>query len=230
MTDDSSPVVSIETQKNSHTQAEEISNAVTSGIGILLAIIGLYFLVTRSIATGDNWKIVTCTIYGLSLVIAYIFSTLYHGLTNKHGKSIMRLVDQIGIYILIAGSYTPFVLIIVGGNWGWFMFAFVWIFASVGITIRLAKNKVSKFVTTAPYLAMGWAALLMIKPLIEYSINYGWECLILVVAGGVSYSIGTFFYSQSGMSHNHAVWHLFVLTGSITHYFAVLLYVIPHPV
>ena len=230
MTDDSSPVVSVEAQKNPHTQAEEISNATTSGFGIILALIGLYFLVTRSIATGDNWKIVTCTIYGLSLVITYIFSTLYHGLTNKHGKSIMRLVDQIGIYILIAGSYTPFVLIIIGGNWGWFMFAFVWIFASVGITIRLVKNKASKFVTTAPYLAMGWAALLMIKPLIEYSINYGWVCLILVVVGGISYSIGTIFYWRGGMSHNHAIWHLFVLTGSITHYFAVLLYVIPHPV
>ena len=220
----------LETQENPHTQAEEISNAITSGFGILLALIGLYFLITRSIATNDNWKIMTCTIYGISLVTAYIFSTLYHGLTNKYGKSIMRLVDQIGIYILIAGSYTPFVLIIIGGNWGWFMFTFVWIFALVGIIIRLIKNKVTKFVTTAPYLAMGWAALLMIKPMIEYSIEYGWVCLILVVIGGVSYSLGTIFYWRKNISHNHAIWHLFVLTGSITHYFAVLLYVIPHPI
>ena len=142
----------------------------------------------------------------------------------------MRRIDQIGIYILIAGSYTPFVLVIVGGNWGWFMFTFVWTFALIGITILLMKKQLPNYVSTVPYLAMGWAALLMFKPLIEYSLDYGWACLLLVVAGGVSYSLGTIFYAKSWMAYNHAIWHLFVLTGSITHYFAVLLYVIPHPI
>lgn len=219
-----------EASEESDSQDEELSNALTSGVGVLLSIIGLYFLVTKSLATDDNWKIVTCIIYGLSLLVAYICSTLYHGLTNKRGKNVMRRIDQIGIYILIAGSYTPFVLVIIGGNWGWFMFTFVWTFALIGITILLMKKQLPNYVSTVPYLAMGWAALLMFKPLIEYSLDYGWACLLLVVAGGVSYSLGTIFYAKSWMAYNHAIWHLFVLTGSITHYFAVLLYVIPHPI
>jgi hemolysin III len=209
---------------------EELSSAITSGVGILLSVIGMYFLLTRSIVTEDNWKIVTCIIYGLSLMISSICSTLYHGLTNKHGKSVMRRIDQIGIYILIAGSYTPFVLVLIGGDWGWFMFTLVWSFALIGITILLMKKQLPDYVSTLPYLAMGWAALLMLKPLIEYSLEYGWNCLIMVVVGGVFYSLGTIVYAKSWWAYNHAIWHLFVLAGGITHFVAVMYYVIPHPI
>ena len=206
---------------------EEVSNAITSAIGALLAIIGLYFLVTRANSTGDVTKLVTCTIFGLSLIIAYTSSALYHGLTNERWKARMRLVDQVTIYLLIAGTYTPFVLVTLSGVWGWLMFAMAWTFAAIGITIKLVSHNLPNYISTAPYLVMGWIALLAIKPMLEASAEHGWSGLLLVVAGGVFYSIGTIFYTKQRMAFNHAIWHLFVLAGSITHYFAVLTYVIP---
>ena len=208
---------------------EEMSNAITSVIGALLAIVGLYFLVTRATSTGDVTKIVTCTIFGLSLLIAYTASALYHGLTDGRGKEVMRLVDQVTIYLLIAGTYTPFVLVTLSGAWGWFMFAVAWTFAAIGITIKLVSHDLPSYVSTIPYLAMGWIALLAIKPMLENSVEHGWSGLLLVVAGGVFYSLGTIFYHKKRLAYNHAIWHLFVLAGSITHYFAVLTYVIPFP-
>ena len=141
----------------------------------------------------------------------------------------MRVVDQVTIYLLIAGTYTPFVLVTLSGAWGWFMFAVAWTFAAIGITIKLVSHDLPSYVSTIPYLAMGWIALLAIKPMLENSVEHGWSGLLLVVAGGVFYSLGTIFYHKKRLAYNHAIWHLFVLAGSITHYFAVLTYVIPFP-
>ena len=219
----------IEASEEAYPAKEELSNSITSAIGALLAIVGLYFLVTRANSTEDVTKLVTCTIFGLSLVIAYIASALYHGLTNERWKERMRLVDQVTIYLLIAGTYTPFVLVTLSGTWGWLMFAVAWTFAAIGITIKLVSHDLPSYVSTIPYLVMGWIALLAIKPMLENSIEHGWSGLLLVVAGGVFYSLGTIFYHKKRLAYNHAIWHLFVLAGSITHYFAVLTYVIPFP-
>ena len=219
----------IEASEEVYPAREEVSNSITSAIGALLAIVGLYFLVTRANSTGDITKLVTCTIFGLSLIIAYTASALYHGLTNERWKGVMRVVDQVTIYLLIAGTYTPFVLVTLSGTWGWLMFAVAWTFAAIGITIKLVSHELPSYVSTIPYLAMGWIALLAIKPMLENSIEHGWSGLLLVVVGGVFYSLGTIFYHKKGLPFNHAIWHLFVLAGSITHYFAVLTYVIPFP-
>jgi len=209
---------------------EEVANAVTHGIGALFAVLGLYVLIMRTAPTGDAWKIITCIIFGVSLIILYTSSALYHGLTGKRWKGVARIVDHVSIYLLIAGTYTPFVLIILGGTWGWSLFAIVWIFAGIGITIRLVKYKLPDFVSAIPYLVMGWVALIAIGPMMDYAAAEGWGGLLLLIAGGLFYSFGTIFYAMKNLAYNQTIWHLFVLAGSIAHYFAVLNYVVPFPI
>jgi len=206
---------------------EELSNAITHGIGAVFAIVALYVLVVRSTSTGDIWKIVTCIIFGVSLIITYTSSALYHGLTNERWKGIMRIVDHVAIYLLIAGTYTPFMLIVLGGAWGWSMFIVVWLMAVVGISLRLVKYEMPDYVSTIPYLVMGWIAIIAIKPLLEFGFSEGWGGLMLLVVGGLFYSFGTIFYGRKEVPYNHTIWHLFVLAGSIAHFFAVLDYVVP---
>jgi len=210
-----------------YTRNEELANTITHAFGALLAVAGLYLLVVRSLATGEVWKVVTCVIFGISLVLAYTASALYHGIQDRRWKGIMRSIDLVTIYFLIAGTYTPFVLIILGGAWGWSLFTIVWVFGLIGVLIRLFDWQLPDHISTAPYLVMGWVAIAAIKPMIDHSLMHGWGLLVLLVAGGLSYSLGTIYYNRMDMPYNHTVWHLSVLAGSLCHYLAVLLYVIP---
>ncbi|MBC8437969.1 MAG: hemolysin III family protein [Euryarchaeota archaeon] len=210
-----------------YTRNEELTNTLTHAAGVLLAIVGLFLLLQRTSSTGDIWKIVTCAIFGASLIISYTFSMLYHGMRNKKWKYWMRVIDHAGVYFLIAGTYTPFTLIVIGGALGWALFTVVWVIAIIGITLKFVKYEIPRSASAVPYLVMGWISLFAFKPLLDFAETSGWGGLILLTSGGVLYSVGTIFYSWKGLLFNHAIWHIFVLAGSITHYFAVLLYVIP---
>ena len=204
---------------------EEIANVITHGLGVILAGVGLYFLLIEANLTDDPWKLWSSVTFGLCMITCYLFSTLYHASTNPEFKHQMRIADHIGIYLLIAGSYTPFVLVNLRGWIGWTYFVIIWGCAVVGIILRIVNMRVPNYVSVAPYLIMGWLAIIGIKPLFD---SVGWDGLGLVLLGGIFYSIGVVFYSLDRVPFNHAIWHLFVLAGSISHYFAILFEVIPH--
>ena len=204
---------------------EEIANVITHGLGVILASVGLYFLASEAYLTGDPWKLWSCVTFGLCMIACYLCSTLYHAVTNLELKHRMRIADHIGIYLLIAGSYTPFVLVNLRGWIGWTFFVIIWGCAVLGIVIRVTNRRVPNYVSAAPYLIMGWLAVIAIKPLFD---SVGWDGLGLILLGGVFYSVGVVFYLSKRIPFNHAIWHLFVLAGSISHYFAVLSEVVPH--
>jgi len=203
---------------------EEIANAITHGLGVILAGVGFYFLLIEANLTDDPWKLWSSVVFGLCMIICYLFSTLYHASTNPEFKHKMRIADHIGIYLLIAGSYTPFVLVSLHGWVGWTYFVIIWGCAVVGITLRIVNMRVPNYVSAGPYLIMGWLAVIGVKPLFD---SVGWDGFGLVLLGGIFYSIGVGFYLWERVPFNHAIWHLFVLAGSISHYFAVLFKVIP---
>tara|TARA_B110000438_G_scaffold303154_1_gene363406 strand:+ start:2368 stop:3030 length:663 start_codon:yes stop_codon:yes gene_type:complete len=204
---------------------EEIANVITHVLGVILAAIGLYFLMIEANLTDDPWKIWSSLTFGLCMITCYLCSSLYHASTNLEFKHRMRIADHIGIYLLIAGSYTPFVLVNLRGWIGWTYFVLIWGCAVVGITLRIVNVRVPDYVSVAPYLIMGWLAIIGIKPLFD---SMGWGGLSLVILGGIFYSIGVGFYLWERIPFNHAIWHMFVLAGSTTHYFAILFEVIPH--
>ena len=205
--------------------SEEIANVITHGLGVVLAGVGLYFLLIEANLTDDPWKLWSSVTFGLCMITCYLFSTLYHDSTNLEFKHQMRIADHIWIYLLIAGSYTPFVLVNLRGWIGWTYFILIWGCAVVGIALRIVNMRVPNYVSVAPYLIMGWLAVIGIKPLFD---SVGWDGLGLILLGGIFYSIGVVFYSWKRVPFNHAIWHLFVLAGSISHYFAILFEVIPY--
>ena len=204
---------------------EELANVITHGIGAILAVVGLYFLAAEAHLTGDPWKLWSSIVFGLCMIMCYLCSTLYHTFTDLELKHKMRIADHIGIYLLIAGSYTPFVLVNLRGWIGWTLFAVIWGCAVLGIALRIVNLRVPNYISAAPYATMGWMGVIAIKPLFD---SVGWNGLGLILLGGAFYSIGVVFYLLDRISFNHAIWHLFVLAGSISHYFAVIFEVIPH--
>jgi hemolysin III len=212
-----------------YTAGEEVAHALTHGIGIVLAIAGLTVMVARATLYGTAWHIVGAAIFGATLVLMYTASTLYHsipGATLPRTKKVLRVVDHSSIYLLIAGSYTPFTLVTLNGPWGWALFAWTWGLALAGVVFKvLATGKFEKL-SLAIYLGMGWCVIVAIKPLLRTLEPGG---LILMLAGGLAYSGGVAFYVWEKLRYHHAIWHGFVLTGSVLQYFAVLFYVIPGP-
>ncbi|MBU7008256.1 PAQR family membrane homeostasis protein TrhA [Phosphitispora fastidiosa] len=204
--------------------AEERINALTHGIGTALAVTGLVLLIVFAVMYGDIWHIVSFSIYGSTLVLMYLISTLYHALRNRKAKDILKVLDHSAIYLLIAGTYTPFTLITLHGRLGWILFGVVWGLAIAGIVFKIFFVKRFRILSTALYLAMGWLVVSVVKPLVAGIPGPG---LAWLVAGGVLYSSGTFFYIRKKKAFNHAVWHLFVMAGSVCHFLAVLLYVLP---
>ena len=202
-----------------YSESEEVANVITHGFGVLLATLGFYFLAIEASMTGDFWKISSSIIFGLCMIACYICSTLYHAVINLEIKHRMRIADHIGIYLMIAGSYTPFVLVTMDGWIGWMFFVLIWGCAIIGIFARLWNRNVPEYVSATPYVIMGWLALIAIKPLFD---SIGWEGINLILLGGVFYTIGVLFYRADNFPFNHAIWHLFVLAGSITHYIAIL--------
>ncbi len=190
--------------------------------GTLLAIIGAVILIVIGSLQGDAWKIVSFSIYGATLILLYGSSTMYHS-TRGPVKNFFRKCDHAAIYLLIAGTYTPFTLVTLGGGWGWSLFGVIWGLAIFGIVQELALAGKKRMLSLYLYLGMGWVAVVGVIPLIE---ALTWRGFAWVIAGGVIYTIGTVFYCyDEKFKHWHGIWHLFVLGGSVLHYFAILYYV-----
>jgi len=202
-----------------HTRGEEITNAILHGIGLGLAIAALVILLVLGHSHGNVWHIAAYSIYGSTLIMLYLASTLYHSFPEGKGKNILRIIDHSSIFLLIAGTYTPLTLILLRGNWGWTLFVLVWGIALIGILLKIICLNKLKYVSTLLYLVMGWLVMLVIKPLLAV-INK--PSLIFLIIGGLLYTSGIFFYSSKKIKYNHAIWHLFVLGGSICHFFTVL--------
>jgi hemolysin III len=207
-----------------HTPAEERAHALTHGIGALLAVVGMVVMVARAARNGDTWQVVAAAIYGSSLVLLYLSSTLYHAMPRSKAKNLLQAFDHGAIYVLIAGSYTPFALVTLRGAWGWTMFGVSWGLALAGIAQEIVLRRRYRWMSLAFYLAMGWLIAVAAKPLAE---NMPGKGLLLIGLGGLAYTGGTYFYVSRRVPYHHAIWHLFVLMGSICHYFAILLYVMP---
>lgn len=207
-----------------YSPGEEIAHTITHGIGALLSIAGLSVLVAYSTLNGNAWHIVSSSIYGASLVILYSASSLYHGIPNPRAKQVLKQLDHAAIYILIAGTYTPFLLISLHGAWGWSLFGVIWSIAIFGVVVEFINVPQLKRLSLGLYLGLGWIVVIAIKPMLAQVATGG---LLLLLLGGLSYSFGVIFYIRDKKPFNHAIWHLFVLAGSVLHYFSVLFYVIP---
>ena len=211
-------------QNKTYSTGEEIANSITHGIGTALSIAGLIILVVLAARQGDAWKIVSFSIYGTSLILLYLASTLYHSFSNEKIKRILKMIDHSSIYILIAGTYTPFMLISLRGPWGWSIFGSIWVLALIGIIFKFYFiGKVLKL-SLIIYILMGWLCTIALK---EMLIKIPAGGLFLLALGGVFYTGGVVFYVWHKLPYNHAVWHLFVLAGSISHYFSILFYILP---
>jgi hemolysin III len=204
--------------------SEEIAHSIIHGIGIVLAITALAVLTSYASVFGTARHIVSCSIYGATLIILYSASTLYHSIQHRHVKKILRIFDHSAIFLLIAGSYTPFLLISMGGALGWSFFGIIWGLAALGITLQLHLIEKHKVLVVLLYIAMGWSVITVIKPLVAAIPTIG---LIFLIVGGLAYTLGTIFYAWNRLPYNHAIWHGFVLAGSIFHFFSIFYSVIP---
>ena len=209
---------------NNYSLGEEIANSITHGIGIVLSIAALGTLTAFAGIYGNVWHIVSVSVYGATLILLYTASTLYHSVRHSRVKRILQLLDHSAIFLLIAGTYTPFTLVSLRGPWGWWLFGVIWGLALVGIVIQFTPMKRWRAVSIGLYVGMGWAILVAIKPMIV-SVPVGG--IVFLVLGGLAYTTGILFYGWEKMRYHHAVWHLFVLTGSVLHFFSVLFYVVP---
>jgi hemolysin III len=202
---------------------EEIINAITHGIGALLAIAASVVLIVFGALHGNAWHIVSFSVFGSTLIILYVASTLYHSLTHPGAKHLFRKFDHISIFLLIAGTYTPFCLLVLKGWIGWTLFGIVWTGAITGIVFKAISVGKLELLSTLMYILIGWAALLAIKPLYDGTSFYTFS---LLIAGGLFYTAGTFFFIKDKLMYFHSIWHLFVMAGSILHFFSVLSLVI----
>jgi len=205
---------------------EEMANAVTHGLGIVFAIAGFAVLVACALRYGDATLVTACAIFGAALILCYTTSTLYHSIRIERVRHLLRTLDHAAIFVLIAGTYTPFMLGNLRGPWGWSLLAAIWTLALTGIVLRLVLRGRLHGLVVALYIAMGWAVVVAVKPMLEHVATGG---LALLAAGGLAYTGGVVFYKWKRLPYNHAIWHGFVLLGSALHYFAVLFYVIPWP-
>jgi len=203
-----------------YTHGEERANMLTHAFGALLSLAGVAVLLAAAHASGLPYALASCAIYGATLILLYIASTLYHRDPRPH----LRTLDHIAIFLLIAGTYTPFVLITLRGSWGWSLFAITWSLALLGVILELTSLRRFRRAMVVLYIAMGWVGLIALKPLVAALPGTG---LWLLFGGGAAYTIGVLFYRMHGLRYHHAVWHLFVLSGSVLQYFAVLYYVLP---
>jgi hemolysin III len=201
------------------TLREEQASALTHGIGALLALGGGAIMVALAALHGDGWQLAAAIVFSISLLLLYIASTLYHAIQAPRAKSALKVFDHCAIYLLIAGTYTPFTLVGLRGDVGRNLFIAIWSLAAAGIAFKLFFTGRFKLLSTAVYVAMGWLVLLAIKPVWQAldAWTLGW-----LFAGGVAYTLGTVFYHRPSMRYSHAVWHLFVVAGSVCHYIAVL--------
>jgi len=207
-----------------YSHGHELANSITHGVGVVLSVAGLAVLVSLAALRGDVWCVVSCSIYGASLVALFTASTLYHSFSSPRAKRILRIVDHSSIYLLIAGSYTPFLLVSIRGPWGWSLFGCLWGMALAGVVLKLFFTGRFRYVSTGIYLAMGWMIVLAIRPLIREVPRGG---IVLLLIGGLLYTGGAVIYAFRRIPYYHAIWHLFVLAAAVTQFFAVMFYVVP---
>lgn len=210
---------------NTHTfsKGEEIANSITHGIGALLSIAALVLLIVFSSLYGNAWHVVSFTLFGVTMVLLYTSSTLVHSFPAGKAKNVFEVMDHSSIYFFIAGTYTPFLFIAVKGWLGWTLFGIVWGLAIGGTVFKAFFVKKFLFASTILYVLMGWLIVFAWNPLVE---NVPSQGVVLLVIGGVLYTVGAVFYVWRGFKFHHAIWHLFVLGGTITHFFSVLLYLL----
>jgi len=205
------------------TRAEEVANALTHGLGLLGSIVALPVLVVTALAKGDALLVVGYSVFGATMVALYAASTIYHALPPSRAKQLFRVVDHVAIYLLIAGSYTPFTFGVLRGAWGWTLSGIVWSLAIVGILLKTTVGFRFPRASTVLYLSMGWLAVVAAKPLAAAVPGAG---LAWIIAGGLLYTGGVVFYARDYRPWHHTVWHLFVLGGSACHFMAVWRYAV----
>lgn len=209
------------TQERIYTASEERLNVITHGFGFIMALIGSMMLLNRGLQEGIHLQFISYLIYCFGLLTLYLASTLYHSAKVPELKKRLNVFDHSAIYVLIAGTYTPIALLSMKGIWGWVIFCIIWVLAIVGIVLKFFFTGRYSKISTATYVLMGWVILIAIKPLINCMATEG---LLLLLAGGIFYTIGAFLYQRKSMKYNHAVFHVFVLLGSLCHYFVILNY------
>ncbi len=199
---------------------EEIANSVTHGTGAGLSIAALVILVVFAARQSDAWKIVSFSIYGATLFTLYLASTLYHAFPQPRLKQLFRIFDHSSIFLLIAGTYTPVTLIALRGGWGWTLFGVIWGLTIFGINLEIFAMRKFRFLSVVIYIVMGWMVLMAIKPLMRVAPS---GMLLWMLLGGICYTVGVLFYVWKRLPYHHAIWHLFVLGGSICHFWGMLL-------
>jgi hemolysin III len=206
-----------------HNLGDILANAITHGIGAILAVVGAIYLIAAS-TRGSVWVVVSCTVFSATLVLVYVCSTLYHSLVRTRARHVFQVLDHSAIYLLIAGTYTPFTLVSVHGTVGWSVFAVEWALALAGVIFK--SFAVGRFAVASAfvYLFQGWFGVFATRLLAQ---AIGWHGVLWLGAGGIAYTLGIIFFALDRLRYFHATWHLFVLGGSIAHYCAVLFYVVP---
>jgi hemolysin III len=201
---------------------EELAHSVTHGLGWAASLVGFVVLMVPAVRSGDPWRIGACAVYAVTLVLLYAASTLYHALSGTRVRHIFHVLDHSAIFLLIAGTYTPFALVTLRGPWGWTIFCIVWSLAIAGVTLKAVFGPKWPVLSTAIYIAMGWTVVIAIKPLLA-AMPPG--AIAWLVAGGLAYTGGVTFFAWTRLRYSHAVWHLFVLAGSVCHYIVILRYI-----
>jgi hemolysin III len=200
-----------------------LANAITHGVGAAFALAGAVYLIVAS-TRGSAWLVVSCAIYGTTLFLVYLCSTLYHSLVRTRARHVFHVLDHSAIYLLIAGTYTPFMLVSMRGTAGWTLLGVVWTLAIAGVVFKSLAIGRFPAASATVYLLMGWCIVFGIRPLLH---ALSWHGMAWIAAGGLAYTLGIVFFANDRLHYFHALWHVFVLAGSVAHYFAVLLYVVP---
>lgn len=204
--------------------ADEAANTLTHGIGLVCSVLGFIILLILAIVHGGTWQILGCAIYGATLVCLYSASTFYHGTSSPRAKRVLHIFDHCAIYLLIAGTYTPFLLVNLRGSWGWSLFAIIWSFAVLGILFKLWFADRFPVLSVSAYVAMGWLGVIAAHQVYTHVPLTG---IVWIVLGGLAYSVGVIFYACRKIPYHHVIWHLLVMAGSACHYVAILYSVFP---
>ncbi len=214
----------VDVVRRQYSLGEEIASAITHGFGVAASIAALVVLVVLAAVYGTAWHVVGVSVYGATLVLLYTASTLYHSLSSTRARHVFKVIDHAAIYLLIAGTYTPFTLVTLRGPWGWSLLGVVWSLAVTGVALEAFWVYRPKWVSGAVFLGMGWMVVVAIRPLLAALPPAGWH---LLLAGGLAYTLGVAFYVMKRVPYMHAVWHLWVLAGSALHFLVVLYFVLP---
>jgi hemolysin III len=214
-----------EAGKRHQSIGEEIANSVSHGVGLLAALIGIPFLLKQAMRNGDGVYVTANCIFAATIVILYLTSTLYHALPRGDAKHVFRIIEHISIFLLIAGTYTPFTLGVLRGPWGWTLFGLIWTLALAGVALKLTRGVRHPIISTTLYLLMGWVVIIAARPMWLQMAHVGFAWIFL---GGLAYSAGVIFYAiDYRMHYSHFIWHLFVMLGTVLHFFAIYWYAAP---